>query len=562
MRCMKSDQIIAYLDDQLSLIESRELEAHIERCPFCTANLQGLIESDDEASAERVELLIPDTFTQDVLQKIERLEHMPSLNETTPIPNSINWKARSVLIMKKMTIAVAGLTVTIAVGTFVSPTFANYVNSLFQHEQKVDNGMIEAGKHGFTTPLGLKVTDQQITFAVKEVLADPLRIAVLSELTDQNGKRLDKDRIEEVDVKLTDEKGKAIFDEDGGYSFKMQGDYVIIKQELTELIARNKKIPDSMQMEIAITMIDGKAGNWNIVVPIDMKKSKAASKTVKINQQYQTSSGVVVDLRRADFVPSGTLVSLDLKATAQRTQQIKDLIRENGLPTTDPKAGEWSIKHDVSHALASLELAYTLRNEKGEVVAAWDDLDTDGLKISKNTIINGITGEGEDNYISLFHSFLPLKEKALTFTLEKVYSHEPAAFAQHVSLSALTTKPMETDYEGNRIAFTDYLVKTDKKEVKVNDMPVRETGSVIAFTAQLAHDVVDVDGWQAMDKDGRTYDVEVTKNAEWTKDGNVSMTGLLILPDLPRNTKELTLTYAMTMKQHKEHWEVPIHIQE
>ena len=39
-----------------------------------------------------------------------------------------NWKKRSVDIVKKTTIAVAGLAVIVTLGTAVSPTFASYVS--------------------------------------------------------------------------------------------------------------------------------------------------------------------------------------------------------------------------------------------------------------------------------------------------------------------------------------------------------------------------------------------------------------------------------------------------
>ncbi|WP_289137786.1 DUF4179 domain-containing protein [uncultured Brevibacillus sp.] len=201
MECMRSRQLITYLDNQLSIIQSRQLEQHLENCMFCQEQLAQLIDQIDDFD-DTVGYASPDDeFKQKIIDKIvpcAQVSQPPFADMRQITRKQMDWKGRSIDIMKKMSIAVAGLTIAVTLGTFVSPTFANYVKSLFNTEN-ADPGMKQAVEKGLVKPLDLKVTDQNITLTVKEVLADTMRIAVVCEARDQDGKPIDLDEDSDID---------------------------------------------------------------------------------------------------------------------------------------------------------------------------------------------------------------------------------------------------------------------------------------------------------------------------------------------------------------------------
>ncbi|MCR8986860.1 DUF4179 domain-containing protein [Brevibacillus laterosporus] len=188
MTCVKSNQLQDYLEDKLSPVESRRLEAHVARCSQCQALLQAQVDSFKEPLID-MELTtpLPEPFTLEVEQHFGRNRHSESRKK------QMDWKTRSVDILKKMTLAVAGLTVAVSLGTFVSPTFADYVKSLFSTEQKADQGMKSAAQQGFVQQVGKKVTDQNITVELIEILADSMRIVAILDAMDKGGNKISQD---------------------------------------------------------------------------------------------------------------------------------------------------------------------------------------------------------------------------------------------------------------------------------------------------------------------------------------------------------------------------------
>ncbi|WP_289137788.1 hypothetical protein [uncultured Brevibacillus sp.] len=85
---------------------------------------------------------------------------------------------------------------------------------------------------------------------------------------------------------------------------------------------------------------------------------------------------MVIDLQRADFSPSATLLTLQTKLT----------------PEGEPFMPYW-----LGQKVQSYDIAYELVDKNGKVVAAWDDLPERELSIEKNVIINGIHGSREDS---------------------------------------------------------------------------------------------------------------------------------------------------------------------
>ncbi|WP_243014767.1 DUF4179 domain-containing protein, partial [Brevibacillus borstelensis] len=218
---MKSNQLKAYLSDDLPHSESLLVERHVEECSYCQSELEKI-----GGELREIRVLgdippLPDAFTEEVANK---LAHLPfpfqAQDERMQVAlnKPINWKKRSMDIMKKTAITVAGLAAAVTFGTMVSPTFANYVNSLFNTVNQADGGMKNAAAEGYVQEVGKKVTDKGITVTVKEVLADPTRIALIFEMVDKDGKKLDFKAGEYGgEFTLTDNAGKDLNPEGDGW---------------------------------------------------------------------------------------------------------------------------------------------------------------------------------------------------------------------------------------------------------------------------------------------------------------------------------------------------------
>jgi hypothetical protein len=208
MTCLDKDMLDAYLEDSLSLRDRQNVQNHLLTCSACQRLFEQYL--DESGTLGEQEKWHTDAVIQQVMEKVP--PH--PLNVLRRIDRhraqKIDWKKRSVALMKKTTMAVAGLAVVVALGTLVSPTFASYVNGLFYaanplkgpytdtesvvslySEEQTDKGALVAAEKGYVKPLNLKVTDQGLTMEMKAVLADSARIMVLGSLADKEGKKLD-----------------------------------------------------------------------------------------------------------------------------------------------------------------------------------------------------------------------------------------------------------------------------------------------------------------------------------------------------------------------------------
>ncbi|KPV57551.1 hypothetical protein QJ48_21610 [Paenibacillus sp. A3] len=573
MKCVRADRLAAELNHEFSPLETRQWERHLENCADCRNEMERLLTSLDDFDRALEEVQPDDGFTQAILDRLDPYVpgEQPQATETPgSAPKRIDWKKRSVDILKKVTIVVAGLAVAISLGTFVSPTFADYVKSIFNSSKDADQGIKEAVKQGFAKQLDLGVTEQGITLKIKEVLADTLRIAVMCEAIDQNGNKIDFDMLKPGERKnrlqefvLRDKNGTPLFKpEEGGWTMSKEGDYMMIRRELTELTAKGRTLPDELTAEVHWAKLDGKEGSWKLTVPIDLAEAKRATKSVAVNQQYTSPQGLKIDFKKVDFAPSATLVSLETQLTPEVRERQKQIMKQNGLSEEmNPGPGGFQTFR-LKQAVREYKVAYELVDEQGKVVAAQDEglmLDKD-LSIDKNTIVNGITGRGTDEVMQLWHTFVPMSgDRKLTFRLHSVYTNELADFSTKLKPAQLQQKPVQAEDQGNRLTFSNFVMKTDPAETKIGNQTVSGTGGVIELQAELAKDIVALDIWQVKDENGNAYDALLQKTSTRNPDGTVSQQGVLVIPQLQKEPKELTVTYKTMQKQHRDvKWEVPI----
>ncbi|MFS0557976.1 DUF4179 domain-containing protein [Brevibacillus sp. 179-C9.3 HS] len=540
MRCLSNEQLDAYLFHNLSMSEHKKIDDHVTACPKCTQRLSQYVEGQDQAG----DFVMEESETDRVAGKI--IEKLP------PYPLSVlhqgvdrtklkqaKWKKRSLDIMKKTTVAVAGLALVVSLGTMVSPSFANYVNglyvanapkaavpvsnSLFATFENADAGMLHAVKNGFVQTPNLSVTDQGITLEVKEVLADPVRFLVVGTAKDKNGKVvLDaNDMNTNYSLVLKDTNGKNLLPKDEDYwQFYPTGtDYVMWHRELSTYVNRGNQLPDKVIVEVSLSQIGETKGKWQLSIPVDLTKAKAATKTVEVNQRHTTSEGEEILLRKVNFAPSGTELVLE--------------------------------------APQSMGLGYELVDDKGEIIAAWDDIslnswdkvDMSSTSISKNMITRyDLYSEEAGQKPTQIHLVAPITEqKKMTLKLQELYDYTSADLKAKLIPEKMSKEPVKAEEAGNVFTFTNYQFSDSTIQIDVE--------------GTLAQNIASVQKWSAVDETGEKYfaffDGKQTKDDQ----GNVELKGKVqIYTSNP--PKELTLGYTLKVIENSDQkWEVPIQIE-
>ncbi|MED1784860.1 DUF4179 domain-containing protein [Brevibacillus fortis] len=542
-----------YENGDLPPAESKGLEQHAEQCPQCQRKLQEWVDRMlEEEFSSYPEVPVPDTFTDEVMSKL--FEAVPA--RTARKRSSRTRRQRGWDIVKKTGLVVAGLTALVVTGTVVSPTFANYVNSLFQIEK--DAGMKNAVNKGFAQKLNQKVTDQGITFEAKELMVDSMRIAVIYDMYDQNGKQIDIDE-HFLDSQLIDPTGKGLTAENGGLVMARHGDYFIAKLALNDIFESSDTTPDQLVLKLEQTEIAGKEGKWELEFPIDMKKAKEATKTADFQQAtYESAKGLVMELKKIEFSPSATRVMMETKYTTaaeeERNQQVEYYKKNQEQGKTIGMKPDYLLDFLIRD-----EIAYEITNEQGEVVAAWDMKSLDeGIRNEKNVLkVSGTTGKAEGDKMKSWQTFGPIQgEQKLTFQLKKIYEGKLADPQMELNLTELV-KQKETvkDEVGNTFTFSSFALEPAHGEEK-------KAQAVITVEGTLAKDVVSTEFWFVKDEDGKVYH-SYLRNSESTrdKDGRIHVKGKLEVPGMERQPKKLTVSYAEYTVEHRNvNWEVPIEI--
>ncbi|MCR8964797.1 DUF4179 domain-containing protein [Brevibacillus halotolerans] len=563
MKCLSQEHLIAYMHDKLPATKREQLEKHLDYCSDCQKQLEQFVNELDSIGDDGwIVDSFSETFEQDIINKIHPYP-VSVLKQSVPhkLSPKMNWKKRSIDIMKKMTITVAGLALVVSLGTLVSPTFATYVsglytgqtdagihvvstkNSLFSDYKKADKGLIHAIQKGYSKPLDLSVTDQGLTFEVKEVLADPLRIAMVIGVKDSKGNRLDASELyDEEEISLKDKKGNVLKpnqelandplykQESDFWAYNIHGDYIVLERTLFDFYGKENALPDEMNVELTVKKLGETNGNWKIQVPIEIEKAKEATKMKKINQEYTSPQGLKISLKEVVFAPSGTQLIMETTAKG-----------------------------------ADKEFTYELVDEQGKNMAVWESPYLRGTPpvdeplsekngSSNKNVLDSLTeriklAEGSDRW---FHTFTPTSEK-MSFRLTSLFLRETANFQAKLNIEKLQKEPIKVEGQGNLFRFTKY--NQDEKAVK--------GGSSIDFEAVFPKDFINVSGWKIKDETGeRINKVFHSEKTTITPNGNVQLQGKLIFDNKGKLPKELTISYDKVLKQnHNVQWEVPFHLE-
>ncbi|MGG4443304.1 DUF4179 domain-containing protein [Brevibacillus fortis] len=528
---------------------------HIERCSYCQRQLShylGEIENPDNW-----EIVGPSTqrLVQQVINRVAPYPiHVMQRSKTNIQQKPNRWITRSITIMKKTAIAVAGIAAITYFGTLTSPTFATYVSSLVsskpQQQQQVgslfqkyaDSEYLYRGvKQGYIQKVDLQAKDKGIIVDVKEIMTDTKDIRIILGITDTQGKQIEnmfkffptnQDLARQVyEIKITDHEGNVYqgYDMEGYNDLHWLGDngsLVMLNEPLTTYFTDTSEIPDKLNVQLTIKQIDKEKGNWTVNIPVDISKAKKETTIIPINKQYQSPRGTVYDLKQVMVTPGQTEIVLETTRSAGDTE----------------------------------ELAFEIVDDKDAVLAAWSELildqeDEDAQIPTMHNILHEQflqTGNKKGIYFITFKN-LPT-DKDLTFKLSKTYTYEPVKAEMKINIEELKNKPMTSVQNGNSLTFSNFTVQE-----LIDGSRGKELYASLDLDVTLAPNVMDLRGWAATDEQSNGYRlISFSGNRTRDENGTIKMSGKLHFK-LARPPKELNIVYKSQVKERKNvDWKIAI----
>ncbi|WP_232696827.1 DUF5643 domain-containing protein [Brevibacillus daliensis] len=176
-------------------------------------------------------------------------------------------------------------------------------------------------------------------------------------------------------------------------------------------------------------------------IPIDIEKSKAATRTYQVNQKHTLPQGYVVDLQKVEFTPSATRIFYDVEANKEREELFASEIKKAG----------WDYSEK---AFIRGNITYNILDDKGKVLLTDEDT------------LPGRHFSGQD-------PFLPMNDKQpLTFQLTsleytRILNWEIPFNPAEVAKNNVEVKKEESVYTIKKIEHTsDFAAEVSKLKEK------------------------------------------------------------------------------------------------
>ncbi len=532
MNCPTADKISQYTDQLLTEKEQSELKGHIAGCPSC-AEVAGLFEHEAEFMKETLQMpKLPDDFADVIIGQLE--SYRPK---------------RKFVSGKRMAAAAAGLL--LAAGISTVPGFADWVGGLFSSNE-VDDGLRLASQEGMATRVDIAATDQNTTFKIEDVVADTSRIALSFKVLDSNGKPLD------TSINMDDTENRiAAYDQDGkeidGYGMRWTegSEYGLIEFSL-----RDRTSLEEVLIKVDLKELNGKQGNWNVEVPVDLKERQKYTSRLALDQHSAAFNGVSIDLKEVQFAPSSNELIYETSFTKEEKADVETRIKE-----LEEQFGKENVGMFSGFGTA---IQYHIVDEKNEAVYKHNTF-AEGQGHPSDT--GWISGSSKDldelGAVRWNESFIPQKNKSsYTLVLDGVIKTLPADFSIKVKSDDLWKKPVSFEYEGNHI--------TIKKAKKKNDYSLRKSllpiqkESYFEIEMEGGKEVPSADfgEWVMTDDKGNVYPLFHSGSIlnEKDKNGRFKISLDLKAYDLEKEPEELTLHLISSTRYYPvdKEWKVPL----
>jgi hypothetical protein len=312
---------------------------------------------------------------------------------------------------------------------------------------------------------------------------------------------------------------------------------------------------ESLKITFELVEINGTKGNWDLEIPIDLKKSKKMTTKALLNEKT-SEKGVGIHLKEVQFAPSSNELLYETYFTAEEKVKVASQIN-----TLEDTFGEEYVHTFTGYGTA---IQYHIENEQGESVYRHNTFQNQGHPSDRGIL----QGTGRDmkelGHMEWNESFIPLKEEEqLTFVLDGVMKTVPADFSLNIKPKELRKNPLSFEYEGNFI--------TAKKAHKKNEYSLRkallpiEIEPVIKIEMEGGKDIPssDLGAWVLVDDKGKVHQAyhsgsildEKDENGRFKTNTTLTIYGLKEVP------KEFTL-HLLSVTRYEEvknPWTVPLY---
>lgn len=504
MKCPTADNLSQYYDGILSDEQAVELEAHVKTCTSCQQVIQ-LYKDEEQFIHDTLETpTLPDTFEAEVLAQL------------TP------YKKRKSRLWNKGVAAAATLLLAGGIAVSVTPSFANFVQSLFA-SPTMDTGLHTAVESGAVVPVNLEVTSGNTTLYIEDTLVDTSRIAFTYRVIKGNGKYAEpyfepsgeqrftfKDAEGNELPRFAMESWSRVDDQFGMYSFELPLNFE----------------HDHVYLSFKVDKIGFKSGDWEVEIPFDLTAAREQMKTYAQDASHVVD-GVKIELHDLQFSVSQTNLAYTSKFTEDEFKSITSAREKLG-----KTYGRTPFERTP-------EINFAFENEAGEVVASTKDFEGQSLSAQ---------GEWVENQTGMryIQRFAPLQEAGnLTFVLNGIYKPRPVEIVA----------PLK---EGETIEVEGYELKVEKVEaVKKKGERYIEAKLVGQTPPELLNDAT----WRAT-AGGKALDAFMSGGTDMPIEGSdlvgveldVRIYGLKKIPD----DLTIAITELIDYKPLEQPWRVPL----
>ncbi|MBH5316513.1 DUF4179 domain-containing protein [Paenibacillus sp. GSMTC-2017] len=448
-------------------------------------------------------------------------------------------------VAKGAAITVAGVVLVVSLGAAASPTFAEYVKSWFTL-YKTDDGIKKAVSDGFAVPINKEVSDQGITFKVKEAIHDELRVSLLYGI-ERDGKSIDSDRLFDTFIpngpdddpyvnryEVVDKEGNVL-------PLKLQhtqtGSDRILTLTLQDFIPGRShsslsELPDQIIVRFDINQIGSTYGKWQLEVPLDLTKAKAATAVVSINKRYESPLGFSIDFNQLRHGTSTSEIMLQVHETQAWRSAMK----------------------------SAPMFRYEVKDRGGNIVAVHDGLNRkDLISESVNTIDQG--GYGTLGHMKYRHSFVPFEDtEELTLSLTAIYSQEQVSsgIVLPVLPELLKKEPLVKEVNGKKVTLKARTKSEEQSELLNNGQTAFEgKGWILELDQQLGSDTLDMQ-WSIVDEQGKLIMVESVTAREEDEQGNDYNRTMFFFADQTSLPRSLSLNLNSWTKIIPVNWSISL----
>lgn len=532
MKCAKVQLLLTrYIDQDVTMEERIEVETHLLHCPAC----KELADIMNQETAVLHHVLttppLPDHFTIDILGKLEPFPNPKAATVVQSMTRSARRKNATRLIGKRAAVVSAALLVTLATGSFVSPTFAEYISS-FITRIGGEWGVKLAAEQGFSTAVNKKVTSNGYTLWVKDIVADPTRLVATFTIEDDKGEILP-----DLFIPHYGNNQLYITDTDGNRLSKVnafqRGD------DFADFVFDLNDPPDQLVVHFQIKEFgstEPKSVDWNLSAQVDLSASKKVTQDLPIEEIYVSPQGISFHLKNILYAPSASRFSIETVLTEKaKSQYIEQAKQIEGI----------QMDEDTLSRYGATYFTYHLENEKGEQVAS-----------SRN----GRYNPEDDGHI--YHtpakadpgkegwhgSFVPMQSaEQVYFVLDSLEILEPARFDIEFEPAELAKNPVTKKHQGD----TYSVVRMEKQ------MDPQTNEPVTAIRLEGTSSISEFNRWALLDASGKEYEVEIDyTNSEFV---DQRFTQTLLVKDVPEPSSKLKLVMKTIRNKYTDvKWRVPL----